>query len=279
MKNLLAGYSTPRPFSARNYERAINYDIQVVDNWLSFLREYTGQLTGLECKEVLELGPGADLGVGLYLLAKGAGRYSAVDVNNLVKSVPGGFYECFFEYLKRIDPHINVNSLRHELRMTQTNTGNRLNYVIREDFDIEAIIDRGSIDLIFSQAAFEHFDDVEETIRKLSVVAKPDAILIAEIDLKTHSRWIRDQDPNNIYRFSESLYGCFAFRGLPNRLRPIDYQQILQMHGWENILVIPDQVLSEEKLQKTARFLATPYQAASCQMHILSCILCATKSM
>ena len=47
------------------------------------------------------------------------------------------------------------------------------------------------------------------------------AHLVAEIDLQTHTRWIRNVDPLNIYRYSGQLYGSFRFSdgdGAPARV-------------------------------------------------------------
>ena len=73
----------PKPFQLSDTERCIAYDLKVVDEWLSHLKTYTGKDGGLRDKHVLELGPGSDLGVGVYLLAKGAAGYNACDVNDL----------------------------------------------------------------------------------------------------------------------------------------------------------------------------------------------------
>ena len=93
--------------------------------------------------------------------------------------------------------------------------------------------------MVFSQAAFEHFDDINATIFQLSKVCRPGAILVAEIDLKTHSRWIRDKDPNNIYRYPNYLYNKFLFRGIPNRVRPFQYKETFERFGWSDISITP----------------------------------------
>ena len=36
--------------------------------------------------------------------------------------------------------------------------------MVRDDFDLVAAFGRSTIDMVFSQAAFEHFDDLEATI-------------------------------------------------------------------------------------------------------------------
>lgn len=180
-------------------ERCIEYDIHVVDRWLSHLETYTNCRTFLEGKTILELGPGSDLGIGLYLLAKGAAQYKAFDVNDLMKNTPYSFYEAFLEKLSRMNSDVSKDLLIKELLKAQQGDSKRVSYIVRGDFNLASAFRDRTIDIVFSQAAFEHFDNIDTTIAQLSMVCKPGAIIVAQIDLKTHSRWIRDIDPNNIY--------------------------------------------------------------------------------
>src|SRR5581483_11657291 len=75
-KNILQGYSTPKPFDCSETERCVEYDMGVVEQWLSHLQKYTNGSYQLAGKTVLELGPGSDLGTGIYLLAKGCSQYN-----------------------------------------------------------------------------------------------------------------------------------------------------------------------------------------------------------
>ncbi len=238
-KNVLKGYSSPKPFDISEIERCIEYDIHVVDHWLSHLNRYTQNNYSVVGKNVLELGPGSDLGIGIYLVAKGCMQYNACDVNNLMESVPDRFYEHFFKKLQHTNIEMDINFLREQLKAAKTGNPSRLNYIVRNDFDIVQACGKSTIDLVFSQAAFEHFDDIEATISQLSEVCKPGAILIVEIDLKTHSRWICDKDPNNIYRYPEFLYNTFWFRGIPNRIRPFKYKETFERLGWKDISITP----------------------------------------
>ena len=88
------------------------------------------------------------------------------------------------------------------------------------------------MDIVFSQAAFEHFDDVQRTIQELSAGCSSNAVAIISVDLQTHSRWIRDKDPNNIYRYPDWLYNKFYFKGTPNRVRPYEYKELFEKYGW-----------------------------------------------
>ena len=57
----------------------------------------------------------------------------------------------------------------------------------------------------------------------------------------THSRWIREKDPLNIYRYSERIYGMFHFKGQPNRVRPHQYRRAFESNGWTNVSITPAQ--------------------------------------
>ncbi len=247
-KSILQGYANPKPFSTDESIRCIEYDIDVVDAWLEKYAAYAGEGADVRGKRVLELGPGSDLGVGLYLLAKGAAEYSAVDVNNLVESVPDAFYTELFAYLRNKDPELEVDGLQAELDVLKKGQKGRLNYLLRDDFDIAAALADRQVDVVFSQAAFEHFDDIDATVASFSKVAAPGARAIILVDLKTHSRWIRDKDPVNIYRFPDWLYRLYYFRGIPNRVRPNEYKAAFERHGWHDVRLEPgnDQLTPEQ---------------------------------
>ena len=235
-KNFVRGYATPKPFDHSDVKRSIEYDFQVLDQWLVHLANYTGSNGYLRGKCVLELGPGSDLGIGILLLSKGAAKYNACDVHDLARNVPDSFYQALFRRLKGVDARADIERLARSLRGAMCGESGELNYVVRDDFDFVAAFGDRTIDLVFSQAAFEHFDDVEATIDRLSAVCKPGAVIVAEIDLQTHSRWIRRKDPNNIYRYPEALYDLFRFRGSPNRVRPYRYRELFERHGWTNVI-------------------------------------------
>jgi SAM-dependent methyltransferase len=273
-KNVLRGYSTPKPFDISQTEPCVSYDLQVVDKWLGHLGQYLnvdGE-AALHGMDVLELGPGSDLGIGLYLLYKGARTYSACDVNGLAAAVPDEFYEALFAKLPSGSQE-TVLQLRKDLIRTNNGIPSRLNYVVRADFDLASAFAEHTVDLVFSQAAFEHFDDIDATVNGLSKICRPGAVLVAEIDLQTHSRWIRDHDPNNIYRYPEWLYRALWFRGAPNRIRPLQYVRALERNGWTDIAVLPLSTLEDHD----ASALYAAFRDNSNEMNLLSVVLCARK--
>lgn len=215
-KHVLTGYSTPKPFALSETDRCIDYDLRVANGLLEQLGRYGGSI---EDAHVLELGPGSDLGLGLYLLGNGAASYTAFDRHDLAGRVPAEFYARF---AARVGIAAGMRRIR---------------YVAREDFDLARALEPESIDVVFSNAAFEHFDDVEATVRRLTRVVKPGGKLVAVIDLQTHSRWIRDKDPNNIYRYPRWLYRLFYFPGQPNRVRPAEYRSFFERNGWIDVSI------------------------------------------
>ena len=294
LKNILRRGYSPKPISISDYEACIAYDIRVVEHWLTFLRKYAPDHGGLEGKSVLELGPGSDLGTGLYLLYIGCGHYNACDVNDLMKNTPGEFYNRLFDYFRGISSKTIQESeqkavenyterendediiriLEKEIENEKKGMSYRLNFLVRDDFDI-SVFGEASIDLVFSQAAFEHFGDIETTVSQLSNVCKPGAILVTEIDLKTHSRWIRDVDPNNIYRYPAWFYDFLRVRGTPNRLRPYQYKAVLEKNGWKNITVYP--LIQEVDSKKSYSGMNSRFADSKNQMEYLSIMLCAQK--
>jgi SAM-dependent methyltransferase len=272
VRHAVRGYRTPRLFDASQIARGVEYDISVVDGWMDCLKRYSLPDADLAGKRVLELGPGADLGVGLILLASGAEKYTARDIHNLAASASGEFYDRLFENLA---DRADIDSLRHQLDLTRNGSPEKLCYQCDPKFDLSVLPDE-SIDLIVSQAAFEHFDDLHRTIGQMSKLARPGAVLVCEIDLSTHTRWIRDRDPLNIYRYSDAFYNMLKFRGSPNRVRPQAYREMLSYAGWDDIQQYPLAVLDEDYLGSVQPSLARQFKDDA-EMGALSVALCARK--
>jgi hypothetical protein len=277
-RHTLLGYRNPRTFSADQIQRSVEYDFKIVGRWQGYLAEYLGDPSPLKGKRILELGPGPDLGNGLILLAAGAEQYHAIDVHDLAHSAADEFYKELFSRLDSEYGHsIDLTALRSELDLAVKGKSGRLNYVCRKDFDISVF--RGSgVDLVLSWATCEHFDRLEETISQVSDVVTAGAVFAAHVDLKTHTRWLRDRDPLNIYRYSDTVYNLFHFTGSPNRARPHRYKDLLQKHGWKNVQVLPRTVLPENYVEKINGSLDRQFRDPVNQMGYLSIVILATKA-
>jgi SAM-dependent methyltransferase len=271
------GYRRARDFDPDQIDRCVQYDSGVVDNWLAYLNAYLGRPAEIDGKNILELGPGQDLGIGLILLARGARKYNAVDAHDLLSQSSEKFYKALFDRLESdgLDES-SLADLRGQLGRIYSDRADRLNYLWREDFDL-SVLDGEGVDFVFSQAAFEHFDDAARTVGQLSSVVNPGAVFLAVIDLQTHTRRLRDLDPLNIYRYSDFYYRLCRYVSQPNRLRPAEYREILADNGWGNIQIKPLSVLDSDYLRKVQPYLNERFRADDSQMEYLTIVICATK--
>jgi hypothetical protein len=276
IKYYFVGFPKPNLSNVTDYDKQFEYNIRIVDQWISHLNNYTGNNYGLINKNVLELGPGSDLGAGFYLLYKGVLKYNSCDIYNLIENVPVDFYTLFFNRLQNYEGIKSVSYLENELNKIRGGLTSDINYVVNNDFNLVSSFETNSIDLVFSQAAFEHFVNVEDTIKKLSIICKTNAILIAEIDLQTHSRWIREKDPNNIYRYSALIYKLLYSKATPNRNRPYTYYELFNNYGWYDIKIIPLSTIDEKK-RPPDRYLNKNFRDDKNDMNYLSIIILAKK--
>jgi len=261
------GYTRPRSFEATDIPRCLNYDAEVVAHWEKHLRAYTGREDVFAGRRILELGPGADIGVGAFLVDHGAEGYWAIDKHDLMRQMPS-------EFVPALRARLHTQRARVALEEFFDGRGD-LHYIVDDQFDVTRLADAG-IDMIVSQAAMEHFDCVADTFAQLSELATPGTVLCAEVDLQTHSRWIRERDPNNIYRFPEWLYRTMRYAGIPNRVRPEEYRDHLAAGGWTNIEVVPLRAAVPTENPATLVGLSKRFRASD--MRTLTCLLLATKA-
>lgn len=274
IRHTLTGYTTPRPFPVSEIEKAIEYDYTVTNRWQEFLHSYAH--TGFEGKNILELGPGADLGVGLILLARGARNYKAVDVHNLISLTPSAFYAQLLLRIQHSEGIQKISDLEKEIDRALTGHGDQLQFIHDKKFTFSDI-EKSHLNLVVSNAAFEHFNSVKNTIKNITSLVKSNGFLCIHVDLQTHTRWIRDADPLNIYRYSKILYRLMAFKETPNRVRPHQYINALKENGWKNIQLYPTISLDEDYTASVVPQLNRKYRRARAEMNILEMVICATK--
>lgn len=276
IKYYFIGFPKSSLSNITEYEKSFDYNIRIANQWISHLNDYTNDNHYLVNKSVLELGPGSNLGVGFYLLYKGALKYNSFDIYKLADNVPINFYKLFFKRLLKIDGVKSVDYLENELKKLYDDGSSDINYVVKHDSNLASSFDSSSIDITFSQAAFEHFVNVEDVIKQLSIVCKSNAVIIAEIDLQTHSRWIREKDPNNVYRYSPFIYNLLSTKTSPNRIRPCTYNELFNNCGWYDIKILPLSIIDERK-RVPVKYLNQNYRNDKNKMDYLSILLLAKK--
>jgi len=202
-------------------------------------------------KRVLELCPGDSLGVGVLALKNGATSYTAFDMFKLEKPQ-------------------NTSAVIGQDKLA----GEGLAYVVDPNFRPSRELAGQKFDLIISNAAFEHFDNPEQTIRDIFDVAAEGCVTAHVIDFQTHTRWIRDHDPNNIYRYSRWLYRLFSFPGQPNRWRPGKLATAFSQAGWKDV-----RIMHQTNVDSSPYHLAglDAEFAKTSDMRILNCTMVATR--
>lgn len=202
--------------------------------WLRHLTMASNNKLNTNPRVVAELGPGDSLGIGIASLLTGADFYYAFDVvryanikhnllifDELVElfkekvDIPGE--EEFPKVFPKLDNYKFPAKLLNEYRMTKALDKERLKK-IRESiaspdsntlikyfvpWNGESSINKGSVDLLLSQAVLEHVDDLDGVYKAMGEWLKPDGFMSHQIDFKCHgfaSEW------NGHYQYSNFIW-------------------------------------------------------------------------
>jgi hypothetical protein len=131
-------------------------------------------------------------------------------------------------------------------------------------------------DLVVSNAALEHFDDVAGTFARLAELVVPGGVMCHHVDGMVHMRGLRPRDPLNLLRYPGPVYRAMSFRGVPNRLRAQDYVAAARATGWAPT-VVPGLVAPPAYVAWARRGLARPYRDRD-DLELLTFTLVATRT-
>jgi SAM-dependent methyltransferase len=250
------GYHRPREFAVEEIKKAAQYDHEVVERWEAALKERGFGDSPFLDQRILELGPGADLGVGLLLAAKGAKSYVAFDKNPLADRAPRALHKAIVESIEYPEARKRAADALKAYEAKKPTT-----VIFKQDssFSFSWIPD-ASVDLIVSNAAFEHFDNVPRVLREVARVLAPGGVLCAHVDLQTHTRVLRDRDPLNLYRYPAWVLRLAKFSGIPNRVRPHVYEEVLSKLGFSPVSIIPVTQMKEKRVRRDSKYLHAEFR-------------------
>jgi hypothetical protein len=167
---------------------------------------------------VAELGPGDSLGTGLTALLCGAERYSALDIvqhasqpSNLVMfdelttllrdraqipdeqefplvgpTLPSYEFPLAILTEGRLEAALHPTRLQRIRDSLSGKLGQDSLIRYRAPWYGKHVIERASVDLIYSQAVLEHVDDLARTYEAMFDWLKPSGVLSHEVDFKSH---------------------------------------------------------------------------------------------
>jgi len=276
IRHLIFGYTTPRPFSSdQDIERSVAYTLRVVAQWEKTLGGYIGSMHSFKNKHVLELCPGSDLGTGFVILALGARSYTAVDKYKLISKTPKSLYSVLFRQMENYPTFGKAQRALYQFQ--KQGSCQDFSYIYEPHFFLDNLCPQ-KYDILVSQAVLEHLDDVSKTFKILKSKLNRNAIMAHEVDIGTHTRWLRKADPLNLLRYSDRFYKLLKFSGSPNRLRISDYKRILAKLGFENIETKPLVSLADEYIRSAKPSFNKKYKCHSDkELAVTSFHLLATK--
>ena len=170
-------------------DRAVRYAITVADGYLAHWTTFSGRAAGeplqrpLAGVRVLELGPGATLGIPVLLAC--AGAHVAVSDRFLATWDPDFHRPFFEELLQRVEPRGTRfgEPIRHLLRRDSFTAE------VVESFDCGAeALDRigRRFALVLSNAVIEHVEDLEATAASLARVTVAGGLGFHQVDFRDH---------------------------------------------------------------------------------------------
>jgi 2-polyprenyl-3-methyl-5-hydroxy-6-metoxy-1,4-benzoquinol methylase len=175
---------------------------------------------------VLEIGPGGNLGALLMYLAAGCDRGVALDVVPLVTDQQ--------ELYESLTPDASELLTRIEYR-----TGEPIE---------QPSLPENSFDIIFSAACLEHVADPSTAIRTIHRLLKPGGVTTHSIDLRDHRDF---SDPLAFLRHSDRTWRAATSRRLvTNRWRASDWLRGFESAGFADVTVDPhEQVTITEAMR------------------------------
>jgi hypothetical protein len=170
-----------------------------------------------------------------------------------------------------------LERLLEAVRALHAGEDGMLRYRVLDGFNLKKL-DLGDFDLVVSHSALEHVARIPKAFERLSEKVSDRAHFVAEIDLQTHTRWLRDNDPLNQYRYHPNTWRTFGFSGIPNRTRPDTYFESLERHGWCDLRVYPKRVLPMEYVRSVEGSLDPKFRGDPEHLSWLSIVVCASRT-
>lgn len=239
-KKIEAHFYNPYDFDERNIEYSKWIFTKVVD----FCKKYNFPIEG---KDFLELGPGGFLGTGAFLKRAGVASYSVIDSVNHFEKLDAKT----IRYYQTIDPSflngdMFNNEFVHILKYTEQG--------------IQCADE--SVDVVFSNAVYEHVSNPAESIQDLARITRKGGIGIHQIDYRDH---IFDQKSLFFLTVPKFLFDLLFKNcgGWTNLKRHSFFRETFIQNGFEILEEIPQSEYTSQHVVKYRKKLSISLEDAS----------------
>lgn len=224
---------------------------------------------GLLDADILEIGPGGNVGSSLLMLLAGARSMTCIDYLPWVPATQTEalYVEIVTAAAREPETYFVAPAWRAQARVHPAEVARTLlkqiHYLAPENINTTTLPD-ASFDGIFSHACFEHFADPATSIRQIARLLRPGGATSHQIDLRDHRDfdrplghlkyrervwwWANARLPNGVrnrWRTSEYV-AAFAAAGLPvvaqeaTRTHPITEAQRARLHPHFRAMLLED---------------------------------------
>lgn len=212
-------------FKGVSLTESINYINRVFNNYL-----YYGSLAyeGIAGKTILEIGPGANVGVALKFVASGAEKVICVDKLQVKEDSVylSALYQALINQMsyaerKNISGAIDTRGERAILNR------NKIEAIYGTAIENE-LFKKEQFDIILSRVVLEYIYDVDRAFNNMDFWLRPGGILLHKIDLR-YPEIFPHANPLTFLTISERLWKYMtSYSGRPNRKRVTYYKQKLE---------------------------------------------------
>ena len=170
---------------------SVSYINAVYDDYLRYSGLGNADLAG---KNILEIGPGDNLGVALRFIAAGAARVVCIDRiypsrdNRQQYNIYLALRDCLGrEEKERFDSAVTLKDRKTVFH------GDRIRYIYGVDIkEADKAIRGENFDLIISRAALEHVYDIDSAVGVMDGYLSKGGYHIHKVDLRDHEMFTRD---------------------------------------------------------------------------------------
>jgi SAM-dependent methyltransferase len=235
---LIASAYRGRAQQAGDHEKdEANYPLTVFHQHLTALEPLRGNLLGAD---VLEIGPGSNLGFGLLALLAGANSVTCLDAVPRVSVQKSGTDDLYPALIKTAaaypDTYLVAPALleraRHDPDGLAQELLDRITYRAPMDIARNNLPD-ASLDVICSHICFEHFADPAGAVAQIARLLRPGGVTSHLIDLRDHRDFNR---PLDFLTYSDTLWHLATSHqpdAVRNRWRASEYRAAFGQHGLE----------------------------------------------